>query len=108
MVCGYHDRVSSLRVVLQECGEPPDSLRVEPVRRLVEKQKVGFPNEGRGQRDASLHAQGIVFDFLVCRVFHLCELQHFGDLLCAEIVRERHAVDVLPTCEPGQQPTLIQ
>lgn len=41
MVCGYHDCVPSLRVVLQECGEPPDSLRVEPVCRLVEKQKVG-------------------------------------------------------------------
>ena len=49
-----------------------------------------------------------MLDFLVRRVFHLRELQQFGDLFCAEIVGERHAVHVLPTGEPGQQPTLVQ
>ena len=75
-MAGDQDRPALRRHRSQEIPQPPDPLRIEPVRGLVEDQDLGVAEERRGKVESLLHAERIGLDAPCAHAFELDQPEH--------------------------------
>ena len=94
-VAGHEDRAAVGGEALQEAAEPVDALGVESVRRLVEQQGARVAEEGPGEAQALLHAEGELPDAPLGGRLEPDEPEHLVDAGLRDLVRRRQRPEVV-------------
>ncbi len=73
------DRPALGRERAEEVAKPPDALRIEPIRRLVEHEHLGIAEQRGGEAEPLPHPERVALHAAPARLRQLDELEHLVD-----------------------------